>query len=238
MREPIRLFVESAARQLAGPGPVVEFGAYRVAGQERLADLRPLFPGRAYTGVDLRAGPGVDRVGDLAAAPFETGSVGTLLCLETLEHVFELPRALAELERMLAPGGLLLASTPFHFHIHAHPDDYWRLTPSAWARLLAPYAAWRVGAVGVPSRPHTVLVLAVKGPAPEGSEARLDAACAATTAALQGLARAQPLGARLAWALKAPLRSRGEREDRRRAHEVAWRASGPAGARAGAQPSA
>lgn len=225
MREPIRLFVESAARHLAGPGPVVEFGAYRVEGQERLADLRALFPGRAYTGADLRAGPGVDRVADLAAAPFASGSVGTLLCLETLEHVFELPQALEEVQRMLAPGGLLVASTPFHFHIHAHPDDYWRLTPSAWARLLSPYAAWRVGAVGVPARPHTVLVLAVKGPALEDVQARLDAACAGTTAALQGLSRAQPLGARVAWALKAPLRSRGEREDRRRAHEVAWRRS-------------
>jgi len=225
MREPIRLFVESAARHLAGPGPVVEFGAYRVEGQQRLADLRPLFPGCEYTGVDLRAGPGVDTVADLAASPLASGSVGTLLCLETLEHVFELPRALEEVQRMLAPGGLLVASTPFHFHIHAHPDDYWRLTPSAWARLLAPYAAWRVGAVGVPSRPHTVLVLAVKAPAPADVQARLEAACAATTAALQGLARAQPLGARLAWALKALLRSRGEREDRRRAHEVAWRRS-------------
>lgn len=224
MRAPVRAFVEAAAQALPPGGDVVEFGAYRVEGQERLADLRALFPGRRYTGVDLRAGPGVDVVGDLAHAPFPDASVGTLLCLETLEHVFELGEAFDEIARVLAPGGVLVASTPFHFHIHAHPDDYWRLTPSAWARMLAPYAALRVGAVGDPSRPHTVLALAVKPPAPPDVEALLARVTSATDAALARLEAGRSTGERLGWALKGWMRSKGERRARALEHTIAWRA--------------
>ena len=225
MRAPIRAFVEAVSRTLEVPGPIVEFGAYRVEGQERLADLRALFPGRPFTGVDLRAGPGVDRVGDVSAAPFADGSVGTVLCLETLEHVFEVRRAFDEIHRILAPGGLLIASTPFHFHIHAHPDDYWRLTPSCWDGLLAPYAARQVGAVGEPSRPHTVLALALKAPAPPARLAALPLAAAAATAAIARLDAERTFAERSLWALKGWLRSKGERRARAAEHEVRWLAS-------------
>jgi SAM-dependent methyltransferase len=222
MRAPIRAFVEAVSRTFPVPGPIVEFGAYRVEGQERLADLRALFPGRAFTGVDLRAGPGVDQVGDVSAAPFADASVGTVLCLETLEHVFEVRRAFDEIHRILAPGGLLVASTPFHFHIHAHPDDYWRLTPSCWAGLLAPYGAWQVGAVGEPSRPHTVLALALKAPAPPALAAALPRAAEAATAAVARLGVERPLAERIAWALKGWSRSKGEQRARASEHEVRW----------------
>jgi hypothetical protein len=32
------------------PGPIVEIGSYQVAGQEAVADLRRLFPGKSYLG--------------------------------------------------------------------------------------------------------------------------------------------------------------------------------------------
>lgn len=212
MRAPIRAFVEAAAA-LAGPGPVVEFGAYRVPGQEALADLRPLFPGRPYLGCDLRPGPGVDRVEDVSAPTLPAGSAATLLCLETLEHVLEVRRAFDALERLLAPGGLLIASAPFHFHIHAHPDDYWRLTPSAWQRLLAPYARASVAALGPPGRPHSVLAVAFKGPAPADAETRIERLWSGLEARL---ARLRPGGpARWAGALRALLLTKGERRARR-----------------------
>lgn len=220
MRPVVRAFVEAAAPCLPGAGPVLEVGAYRVAGQEALADLRPLFPGRPYVGLDLRPGPGVDVVADAAALPFPDASQGTVLCLETLEHVFELPRALAEIERVLMPGGLLIASTPFHFHLHAHPDDYWRLSPSAWSRLLAGYAARAVGAVGPASRPHTVLALAWKSPAPVDAAARLERAAGEITRAVGALPPERRGG--LFGAVRALLLSKGEREARREERVVRW----------------
>jgi SAM-dependent methyltransferase len=209
MRDVVRAFVEAAGRHVPGAGSVLEVGAYRVAGQGELADLRALFPGRAYVGLDMRPGPGVDVVGDAAALPFPDGSQGTVLCLETLEHVFDLRGALAEVERVLAPGGVFVASTPFHFHLHAHPDDYWRVSPSAWSRLLEGYAARAVGAVGPASRPHTVLALGVKAPAPPGTPT----AVAAAFDDLRGRLAALPRPGLLARA-RGLLLTKGERKDR------------------------
>ena len=47
MRPHLREFLELCARTLVCPEPIVEIGAFQVAGQEAIADLRPLFPGKA-----------------------------------------------------------------------------------------------------------------------------------------------------------------------------------------------
>src|SRR5207244_2005401 len=69
------------------PGPILEVGAYQVRGQESIADLRPFFPGKEYTGVDRRPGPGVDVLGDVECLPYPDRSFGTVLALSTFEHV-------------------------------------------------------------------------------------------------------------------------------------------------------
>jgi SAM-dependent methyltransferase len=144
-------------------GPVYEFGSYQVPGQVH-GDLRELFPGRRYIGCDLRDGPGVDQIEDLGRLSLADQSARTILCLDTLEHVFEARRAVDEMIRVLAPGGVLLLAAPMDFRIHQHPDDYWRLTPACMARLLSPLEATVVGSQGVESYPHTVLGLGCKTP--------------------------------------------------------------------------
>jgi SAM-dependent methyltransferase len=220
MRDPVRAFCEAAVKAFDLPDPLVEFGSYQVAGQEALGNLRELFPGRAYVGCDMRAGPGVDRVEDVSAPSFRDGEVGTALCFETLEHVFEVRRAFDALARILRPGGVLVASAPFHFHVHAHPDDYWRLTPSAWRRLLQPYALRVVAALGPEKRPHAVLALAVKAPAPPDAEERARRFAADFEARLAGLVRARPLPVRLASAVRALGLSKGERRARAEFHRA------------------
>ena len=49
---------------------------------------------------------------DIAALPFEDASFDLVVSFETIEHVTDAERALAELARVLAPGGLLVISTP------------------------------------------------------------------------------------------------------------------------------
>lgn len=164
MRDNVREFVRSAADAFALQGPVYEFGAYLPEGQEELADLRPLFPGQQYIGCDLRPGPGVNRVEDLAALSLADESAQTIICVETLEHVFEARRAVEEMIRVLRPGGVLLVAAPLDFHIHDHPSDYWRLTPSCVTRLLAPLDAVLVGWQGSSRFPHTVFGVAAKHP--------------------------------------------------------------------------
>lgn len=167
MRDNVRAMVRVAAETLALDGPVYEFGSYQVEGQIGLADLREYFPGRKYIGCDMRPGPGVDRVEDLGELTLADGTASTVVCVETLEHVFEVRRAADELMRVLAPGGIMLVTTPFDFRLHDYPSDYWRLTPSCMARLFAPLDGLVVGWQGLETDPHTVFAIGVKAPVPD-----------------------------------------------------------------------
>ena len=73
----LRGVARATIESFALPDPVLEIGSYQVEGQEDLIDLRGLFPGRPYTGVDFRAGPGVDLVADVEKLPLPDASVGT-----------------------------------------------------------------------------------------------------------------------------------------------------------------
>ena len=52
------------------------------------------------------------RAGSILELPFADGHFGAVTCFETLEHVDDPALALAEMHRVLRPGGTLLLSTP------------------------------------------------------------------------------------------------------------------------------
>lgn len=165
MRDHTKAFVRIAAESFDCPGPIYEFGSFQVEGQEQYADLRSLFPNRKYVGCDMRPGLGVDLVQDVSAMTLGTGTVGTILCIETFEHVFEIRKAFDEVFRVLKPGGLFIITSPLNFRIHAYPDDYWRMTPTCLRRMLGPYEAKSSGYQGYDKFPHTVMAVARKAPA-------------------------------------------------------------------------
>jgi SAM-dependent methyltransferase len=68
--------------------------------------------------------------------PVESNTFDIVITLNTLEHIFEVQQALQELLRVLKPEGELVATVPFLFRIHGHPDDFLRGTPSWWGRTL------------------------------------------------------------------------------------------------------
>jgi SAM-dependent methyltransferase len=156
----LRGLVRAVAETCTLPGPIVEVGSRLVTGQEDLGDLRPFFPGRAFVGLDVRPGPGVDMQASVEALPLADRSVGTILALNTLEHVPRFWLALQELRRVLRPDGVLLVACPFHVHIHRHPEDYWRFTPEALDLLLEGYPSRVLGWQGPRSRPAAVWALA------------------------------------------------------------------------------
>ena len=211
MRDHNKAFCRLVAEIFDCPGPVYEFGSFQVAGQEDYANLRGFFPGRPYVGCDFREGPGVDRIEDVTRISLPDRSAGTVLALETFEHVFEVRRAFDEVFRVLRPGGVFVLTSPFHFPIHGYPDDYWRITPNCLRRLLAPYAARAVGSQGYAPAPHTVMSLAIKSPAPADVASRFDRLIAAYHAWLGRSRDAVPLGARVRRAAGMLYRSKGER---------------------------
>lgn len=212
MRDHNKAFVECAARAFDCPGPVYEFGSYQVEGQEGYANLRALFDGKPYVGCDMRAGPGVDRVEDVSRMTLPDGCAGTVMCIETFEHVFEVRRAFDEVFRILRPGGIFLLTSPLNFRIHGYPDDYWRMTPSCLRRMLEPYGLRLVGAQGHTAFPHTVMSLAVKGPLMAGQADRADRVRREYQAWLRQAEQALPLKDRLRRVVGMAYRSKGERK--------------------------
>lgn len=157
----LRGMVEATVQTFRMPGPVVEIGSYHVPGQAELINLRELFAGQSYVGVDMRAGPGVDRVENVERMTMNSRSAGTVLALSTLEHVRRFWLGVSELKRIIRPDGVLLLSTPFHFRIHNHPSDYWRFTPEALDSLLDDQFPQRIlGQQGPAKRPSNTWAIA------------------------------------------------------------------------------
>ncbi len=163
MRESIKQFVKICVETLPIAEPIYEFGSLQVPGQEGFADLRPFFPGRKYVGADIREGPGVDVILNLHHLNLPSESAGTVLILDTLEHVEFLRKAIKETQRILRSDGILIISSVMNFPIHDYPDDYWRFTPEAFKSLLKPFASSFVDFAGESNFPHTVIGLGFKG---------------------------------------------------------------------------
>ncbi len=162
MRQTIKDFISICSSTLPIEEPICEFGSLQVHGQEGFADLRPLFPGKEYIGADMREGPGVDKILNLHEIDLPAESVGTVICLDTLEHVEYTRRALEEIHRILKPNGIAVISSVMNFPIHDHPYDYWRFTPEAFRSLLKPFADSFVGFAGMEDFPHTVVGIGFK----------------------------------------------------------------------------
>lgn len=162
MRDAILEFVKLCSETLPIREPIYEFGGYQVAGQEGWADLRRFFPGKTYVGTDMREGPGVDMIVNLHDIQLPSDSVGTVLMLDTMEHVEFPQKAMEGIYRILMPEGLVIMSSVMDFPIHDTPYDYWRFTPEAFRSLLKPFGESWVGFSGKRLFPHSILGIGCK----------------------------------------------------------------------------
>lgn len=82
-----------------------------------------------YVGVD-RASPGAapDVVADAHALPFADGAFDAGVSFQVFEHLESPARCLAELARVVRPGGDLVLTVPGVWPAHEVPHDYWRFT--------------------------------------------------------------------------------------------------------------
>src|SRR5436190_17788367 len=121
MTKPLRKAIEVLSSNLQDFTNIMELGALQVENQNKIADLRPLFPRAKYTGVDMRAGAGVDVVANGEELPFKDNSFDLIFCLETLEHAKRPWLVATELKRILKKEGILIVSSQQNFPIHLHP---------------------------------------------------------------------------------------------------------------------
>lgn len=108
----------------------VELGSRNING-----GVRGLFTG-GFVGVDMVPGPGVDMVARCDDLPLADESFDVVVSTEMLEHDPFFWLSLAEMTRVLAPGGhLLLTTRGIGFPFHEYPSDYWRFTEQAIGHL-------------------------------------------------------------------------------------------------------
>jgi len=82
--------------------------------------------------------------------PFPDASYDHAAAFEVLEHHPDPARALAQIARVVKPGGHVYLSWPFIFPLHEEPHDFFRYTHHAMARLaegagLEVVGQWRTG---------------------------------------------------------------------------------------------
>jgi SAM-dependent methyltransferase len=102
---------------------------------------RALIPAARYTGLDIdnafTRGVGAAEVFyDGGAFPLPDAAFDAVLCSQVLEHVFTPEKFLAEIRRVLRPGGTLLLAVPFLWDEHEQPHDFGRYSSFGLRALL------------------------------------------------------------------------------------------------------
>lgn len=162
MKESVRQFVEMVSKEINVDEPIVEIGSFRVPGQEQLANMRTIFTGKQFIGCDMRPGLGVDKIENGECLSFTDSSIGTVLILETLEHVQNFFKVLDETYRILKIDGIVIMSSVMNSNIHDYPSDYWRFTPAAFQLLLDKFSIKIVGYHGSSDFPHSIFGIGIK----------------------------------------------------------------------------
>lgn len=166
MHESVRAYLQSVIEAFELEGPVYEFGYTPSRGTPHAsATLRSLID-IGYVGSDLEQKAEVDQLEELSSLPYPSASARTICSINVLERLFEPQRAIDEMIRILAPGGLLLLCASLQPERHGAVDHYWQVTPQGLERLLSPLEATLLGWQGAEQAPHTVFGIGCKGPVP------------------------------------------------------------------------
>lgn len=126
-------------RQDPSPQRLIEMGAVRLEGPLRLcfivgggedprvsAAVKAAFAEVLVSDVVLQPGTGL--VCDGHDLPLLDDSADMVVVTGALEHVLDPARVVAEISRVLRPGGVVVASTPFMQQVHMGAHDFTRFT--------------------------------------------------------------------------------------------------------------
>jgi SAM-dependent methyltransferase len=88
---------------------------------------------------------------DLVALPFADGSIDGIISVAVLEHVPDPATHVAEMLRVLRPGGRVYCYFPFMQAFHASPHDYSRLTMPGLRHLFDAFTDCEIQVAGGPT---------------------------------------------------------------------------------------
>lgn len=139
--ENYRFVVETALADTENPLVLVVGGSVLGKGMEEFSSNARL----RFVETDVAFGPRTVMICDGHDLPFEDGTFDVVIAQAVLEHVVDPPRCVAEMHRVLKPGGLVYAETPFMQQVHAGAYDFTRFTHLGHRRLFRYFTELRSG---------------------------------------------------------------------------------------------
>lgn len=129
---PWRRLSYKALKNISLEGRVADLGGSRKSGYHEL------FSGsKDITVVNFDKEYGYDLCFDLEKQfPIDSNSFQTVLCINTLEHVYNFKQVLQESHRILTDKGKIVLAVPFLMYVHPCPNDYFRYSAQALQTLL------------------------------------------------------------------------------------------------------
>lgn len=138
--------VDALIAALPGPSVLVVGGGEIGLGVERLYDD----PAIRLLAFDIYASEYVHFVADAHRIPLPDAAVDGVVVQAVLEHVLDPGRVVEEIHRVLRPGGVVYAETPFLQHVHEGAYDFTRYTESGHRWLFRRFARIDSGVVSGP----------------------------------------------------------------------------------------
>ena len=99
---------------------------------------------------DVALAPDTQVIADAQDIPFIDDTFDAVLAIAVLEHVADPFRTVEEIRRVLKPGGLVYAITPFMQQVHLGRFDFTRFTALGHRRLFSWFDEVRAGVVNGP----------------------------------------------------------------------------------------
>jgi len=91
---------------------------------------------KEYFGIEWSAAKRPPVVADVTKIPFRDHAFDSALCTEVLEHLPEPGQCLAEIHRVMKPGGAAFFTVPMTMYTHSEPHDFYRYTEYGLRYLL------------------------------------------------------------------------------------------------------
>jgi len=142
----LRILEIGSGRQVKGQEAYSAIHIFKEAKEFRQTDINPSFGHEVLDITDMNISSKYDLI----------------LCLNVLEHVYELEVAVANMRKALKKDGRLIVAVPFSFPLHDEPHDYWRMTEFSLKKLLEDFSDVKVEIKGSTKMPFGHFVIAKK----------------------------------------------------------------------------
>ena len=99
-----------------------------------------------YVNLDMSTRP--DIYADVTSVPIESKSLDCIVCTEVLEHLSSPQTCVDEIYRLLRTKGIVFASVPFFYPVHADPYDFQRFTEDGLRHLFRNFSSVEIFRMG------------------------------------------------------------------------------------------